>query len=98
MATITYTSNFIEGITDKAEYAFALLAYTSGYTIEESPMLIAARDNRHQQRTTVPDFILKKNKNDTGIFIEVTAGSKLAARKNRQKTVAKRLGLSKRYY
>lgn len=85
---IEYTSQYIEGITDKAERLFALLAYTEGLEVRESEMIGSSADGH-----TVPDFVVLLNKRDK-VYIEITAGSVNSARKKRQLKIMLKSGLN----
>ena len=88
----------IDGITDPIENAFAKLAVSQDLIVCDSEMITLKREKRgkNDKRSTSPDFLLKRDPNDLGIYIEVTKKN-LCSRKSRQLNVMQEAGLSNRY-
>lgn len=89
----------IEGESDPTEKLFAQIAHEQGLILCESGIikLPGKKENKWDKRSTVPDFLVKKNEEDEGVYVEITVRSEQSAKKNRQRKVMQRAGLSDRY-
>lgn len=63
----------IDGITDPIENAFAKLALSQDLVVCDSEMITLKREKRGKsdKRSTSPDFLLKRDPSDLGIYIRL---------------------------
>ena len=84
---------------DYTERLFLDLAIEQGLLVSEAEMITLDREKRRKgdKRSTVPDFLVKENIADEGIYVEVTENNAQDAHKNRQRGVMVEAGLGSRY-
>jgi hypothetical protein len=89
----------VEGSSDPAEKLFGQIALDQGLILVEAEMikLPGKKENKWDKMSTVPDFLIKENKDDEGIYVEVTMRNEHSGNKNAQKRVMQAAGLLSRY-
>jgi len=89
----------VGGITDPVEKLFARTALKQGLLIYEAEMikLPGKKKGKWDKKSTIPDFMIKENNLDKGIYVEVTVNNDKSGKKNNQRRVMEEAGLSTRY-
>lgn len=89
----------IPGPTDATEGLFLKIAERQGFLITEAPMISLSRKKRNKwdKRSTVPDFLIRKDEQDEGVYVEVTENSIEDGHKHGQLRVMVESGLGSRY-
>ena len=84
---------------DETERLFLQIAKGQGLLVEEAGVIQIKREKRGKgdKRTTVPDFLVKENASDEGIYVEVTESNAHSGNKGAQRRVMTEAGLASRY-
>jgi hypothetical protein len=89
----------IEGESDPVEKLFGRIALEQGLLLSEAEMvkLPGKKENKWDKKSTVPDFLIKSDEADSGIYVEVTKRNDQSGGKNSQRKVMEEAGLGSRY-
>jgi len=85
--------------TDVTEGLFLKVAQRQGFLITEAPMISLPRKkkNKWDKKSTVPDFLIRKNEQDEGVYVEVTENNIDDGHKHGQLRVMVEAGLGSKY-